>query len=172
MSYKYCILHKVTQTHAQHAALIQCVIQGSWEKEHRHTSEHMAPTAPAKLFFTANNLLFSQSAIRLERSLWLPEGNSHSEAEKSISWSVSQWQMAFSQALANLAPLLEHQLIAEVVTIMKEVTTNLLSIWSESVIVRENKVQGRNLLKLCSEKFGRQTELDCLLFRQTYKTLL
>lgn len=45
--------------------------------------------------------------------------------------------MAFSQALANPAPLLEHQLIAEVVTIMKEVTTNLLSVWSESVIVRE-----------------------------------
>lgn len=46
--------------------------------------------------------------------------------------------MAFSQALANPAPLLEHQLIAEVVTIMKEVTTNLFSVWSESIIVREN----------------------------------
>ncbi len=141
------------------------------EKEHRHTSEHMAPTAPAKLFFTANNLLFSRSAIRLERSSRLPEGNSHTEAEKSISWSVSQWQMAFSQALANPAPLLEHQLIAEVVTIMKEVTTNLLSVWSESVIVRE-KVQCRNLLKLRSEKFGKQTELHCLLCRKTHKILL
>lgn len=46
--------------------------------------------------------------------------------------------MAFAQALANPAPLLEHQLIAEVVTIMKEVTTNLFSVWSESIIVREN----------------------------------
>jgi len=51
--------------------------------------------------------------------------------------------MAFSQALANLAPLLEHQLIAVVVTIMKEVTTNLLSVWSESVIVREKKKKSK-----------------------------
>ncbi len=55
--------------------------------------------------------------------------------------------MAFSQALANPAPLLEHQLIAEVVTIMKEVTTNLLYVWSESIIVRE-KGTGQKLTEV------------------------
>jgi len=61
--------------------------------------------------------------------------------------------MAFSQALANLAPLLEHQLIAVVVTIMKEVTTNLLSVWSESVIVREKKKKSKAETYLsCAQK--------------------
>lgn len=122
-------LHKVTpKSDARCCSNSVCYSGQLWENVHRHTSEHTAPTAPAKLFFTANNLLFSRSSIRLERSLRLPEGNSQTEAEKSISWSVSQWQMAFSQALANLAPLLEHQLIAVVVTITRKVATNLLSV--------------------------------------------